>query len=110
MLDPTAQKARRILEQEGTVTARALADRLRRTQRHVRRLVERLKDAGVPVEKSYEGRERTYRVPKAHRRKKVPVRLSPAALRRLCELAKEDDHEASAEAATDLRHALRAEP
>lgn len=110
MLDPTTQKARRILERESAVTASELADRLRRTQRHVRRVVERLKDAGVPVEKGYDRRERTYRIPEPHRRKDVPVRLSPAALRRLCGLAKEDDHEASREAETDLRAALRAEP
>lgn len=73
-------------------------------------MVERLKDAGVPVEKGQDGRERTYRIPEPHRRKAVPVLLSPAALRRLHELAKEDDHEASAEAETDLLRALRAEP
>lgn len=109
-LDPTARKARRVLERKGTVTASDLARALRRTQRHVRRVVERLQGAGVPVEKEYDGRERTYTIPPEHRRKEVPVRLSPAALRRLHELAKEDDHEASAEAETDLRHALRAEP
>jgi hypothetical protein len=40
----------------------------------------------------------------------VPVRLSSPALRRLHELAKEDDHGASAEVAAALRRALRAEP
>lgn len=109
-LSDSSRKARRILEREGTVTAGALADRLRRTQRHIRRIVERLEAAGVPVERGYEGKERTYTIPPTRRRKDVPVRLSPAALRRLYELAKEDDHEAAAEAETDLRHALRAEP
>ena len=110
MLDTTARKARRVLEREGTVTAGALARRLDRTQRHVRRLVEQLEAAGVPVVRSYEGPNRAYTIPPEYRRKDVPVRLSPAALRRLCELAKEDDHEAAAEAETDLRRALRAEP
>jgi len=109
-LDTTARKARRVLERKGTVTAGTLARRLGRSQRHVRRLVEQLRAAGVPVEKSYEGRRRAYTIPPEHRRKDVPVRLSPAALRRLYELAKEDDHETAAEAETDLARALRAEP
>lgn len=116
MLDPTARKARRILERKGTVTASDLARALRRTQRHVRRVVERLRGAGVPVEKGQKGRERTYTIPPSHRRKEVPVRLSPAAIRRLYELAKDDDPadpesaKASDEAETDLARALRAEP
>jgi DNA-binding Lrp family transcriptional regulator len=109
-LDNTARKARRVLEREGTVTDGALARRLGRSQRHVRRIVERLEAASVPVEKSYEGRERAYSIPPSHRRKRVPVRLSSPALRRLHELAKEDDHGASAEVAAALRRALRAEP
>jgi len=109
-LPQSARKLRRLLEEKGTVTASGAAGHLRRSQRHVRRLVQKLRAEGVPVEKDRDGRTRTYSIPPDARRTRVPVRLSPRALRRLHELAKEDDHEVSAEAQAALARALRAEP
>jgi len=110
-LSKSARKLRRLLETaEEPVQGQALADRLRVSRRHLRRLVDTLQGAGVPVEKDQDGRQRTYAIPPGARRKQVPVRLSPRALRRLHELAKDDDHQASREAAAALRRALRAEP
>ena len=63
----------------------------------------------IPVEKNYEGHQRTYTIPEVHCRKGVPVRFYPAAMGRLCELTREDDYETVAEAETDLKYALRAE-
>jgi predicted DNA-binding transcriptional regulator YafY len=110
-LPQSARKLRRILEMaEEPLRGQALADRLRVSRRHLRRLVQKLEDAGVPVEGHEDGRHRRFSIPPEHCRSEVPVRFSPAALRRLYELAKEDDHEAGAEAETDLRRALWAEP
>jgi len=116
-LPQSARKLRRLLETaEEPVRGQALADRLRVSQRHLRRLVDTLQGAGVSVEKDRDGRERTYSIPPDARRKRVPVHLSPRALRRLYELAKDDDPadpesaKASTEAAAALRRALRAEP
>lgn len=110
-LSESARKLRRLLETaDEPVRGQALADRLRVSRRHLRRLVGRLEDAGVPVVRHEDGRHRRFSIPQDRKRKGVPVHLSPAALRRLHELAKEDDHEASAEAETALRRALRAEP
>jgi hypothetical protein len=80
------------------------------SRRHLRRLVSKLESAGVPVERHEDGRHRRFSIPPDRKRKKVPVRLSPAALRRLHKLASEDDHEAAAEAEAALRRALQAEP
>ena len=106
----TAAKLRRCLETDSPQTATALAAEPRCTKRHLRRLVGELQSAGVPVEKAKDGRHRTYAIPAPHRRRRVPVRLSPPAMRRLVELARADDHPASAEAEHALRAALRAEP
>jgi hypothetical protein len=72
--------------------------------------VQKLEDAGVPVDRHAGGRHRRFSIPPARRRSEVPVRLSPTALRHLYELAAEDDREASREAVAALREAIRVEP
>ena len=116
-LPKSARKLRRLLETaEEPLRGQALADRLRVSQRHLRRLVQRLEDAGVPVVRHEDGRHRRSSILEEHRRTEIPVRLSPAALRRLYELATEDDpadpdaSQASREAVAALREALRVEP
>jgi predicted DNA-binding transcriptional regulator YafY len=106
----TAAKLRRLLESESPQTAKALVGKLRCTKRHLRRLVEELTAAGIPVEKDRDGRERTYAIPNPRWRTRVPVRLSPPAPHRLLELAEADDHPASVEAEHALRAAMKAEP
>ena len=110
-LPQSARRLRRLLETaEEPLRGQALADRLRVSRRHLRRLVQKLEDAGVPVDRHEDGRHRRFSIPPEHCRSEVPVRLSPAALRRLYELATEDDHEASREAVAALREAIRVEP
>jgi predicted DNA-binding transcriptional regulator YafY len=116
-LSRSARKLRRLLETaEEPIRGQVLAGRLRVSRRHLRRLIGRLEDAGVPIERHEDGRHRRFSIPPAHCRTEVPVRLSPAAMRRLCELAKADDPadpesaQASAEALAALRRALRVEP
>lgn len=116
-LPQSARRPRRILETaEEPLRGQALTDRLRVSRRHLRRLVQKLEDAGVPVERHEDGRHRRFSIPPEHRRSEVPVRLSPAALRSLFELATEDDpadpdaSQASREAVAALREAIRVEP
>lgn len=110
-LPQSARRLRRTLETaEEPLRGQTLTDRLRVSRRHLRRLVQKLEDAGVPVERHEDGRHRRFSIPPEHCRSEVPVRLSPAALRRLYELATEDDHEASREAVAALREAIRVEP
>lgn len=74
-LPQSARRLRRFLEEKGTVTAADAARHVGRTQRHVRRLVEKLQAKGVPVAEGRDGRQRTYTIPPARRRSEIPVRL-----------------------------------
>ena len=106
----TTDRLRRLLELEGTLTKAELADRLHLTGRHVRRLVAELDERGVPIVQGRDGRQRTYSIPELHRRQRVPVRLSPAALQRLLTCVDCAEDAAGLEAWSALQDVLRAEP